>query len=96
MSGNYVYKKKEKLLRARKKNAQSPILNLTAAKCRHKVKFMQVLDDATGDSVDHTKHLLTNDGNSAICYLRCRDNLTADAHARKLLLEIKRKSEYLR
>ena len=52
---------------------------------------MQSLD-AAGDSVDHKKHLLTNGENSATSYLACRDNLAVDAHARKLLLEITRKS----
>ena len=55
------------------------------------VCFMQSLD-AAGDSVDHKKHLLTNGENSATSYLACRDNLAVDAHARKLLLEITRKS----
>ena len=79
------------MYRDQEHRSSCPIGKTTCVVC-----FMQVLDDATGDSVDHTKHLLTNDGNSAIYYLRCRNNLTADAHARKLLLEIKRKSEYLR
>ena len=42
--------------------------------------------------MDRMKHLLANGEGSSNRYLKCRDNLTVDVHARKLFLEIKRKS----
>ena len=52
---------------------------------------MQCLD-AARDNVELKTRLLTNGSNLASRYLACRDNLYIDAHARKLLIEIKMKS----
>lgn len=55
------------------------------------VCFMQCLD-AARDNVELKTQLLTNGSKLANRYLACRDNLYIDAHARKLLMEIKMKS----